>query len=1020
MRKLKSLLFLAGMAAALPAFGAKSVTVAQLEQTLAFAQSTTDADLAERLSGLELTERLSAATLARLRANLPGDKAQQELAILADRSAFLALPADEISADPVPDLATQRQVMTQVVNYVTKTTNQLPNFLAKRDTTSFADRPQGSDYGAKPLGFVTRSSTSVIYRDGQEVVDTAAGKGQKKASAVQGLASWGEFGPILNTVLLDAAQSKLAWSHWEQGATGSEMVFAIEVPAKKSHYQVQYCCVSDDLVYRGESNPLNSHVFHELAGYRGEIAVDPASGAVLRVALQAELTPGDPLTAAAIMVEYGPVDIGGKSFICPLRSVALSQQRIEQPTMGAPLNPAFSQSPIQTLLNDVAFEQYHRLGSEMRIVADTESNSTQGQTIALANPADLSSAQPPSPAGAETSAAPDGSSSQSFVAPAAKLADETASAQESPPTPPAAPEPEIDVTAAKGIPDIPANEPAPTSSGFVLKMTSRLVDVGVVVVDKKGRPVKGLKLDDFELYDNGRKQEVKFFNEFAASAMTPVTNSAVSSPASDRTFSNHPTTIATPAAGPPSKEVNTTILLFDESHIAWPDLSNARQQALKFLKALDPEVRVGLYTISSTGFRVLAEVTTDHAAVITKLNKWMPSAASVANSQEEETRNRQQFDTVQNVSDLGAVNGNNNDVPDSSSPVDPQLMNMGANPGRASLIILLQVARHLSSIAGHKNLVWISSDNVFVDWSDLNIGVADKKVGNIDAYALHAQEAMNDAHAAVYPFDVSQLEAPTGGAGADLANANVEVNPATPVPPGGLSSNRSPGRLKAEMLQDLRPIQAPIRELATATGGRTLRRSSDLAGELGSIVEDGRATYQLSFYPDTAADDQYHAVNVKIVDKKGLTLRGRTGYLYGKEPTSMKDRFRQAIWLPKDASEIGVAATIGEDPSGATVKLNIAAADLDLQQQSGRWMDKLDIFFIQRDQAGLHADLEGKTLGLRLLPASYQSLLADGLPLEHSLKIKQGMDSLRVLVVDEANGRMGSVTVPASAIAAKP
>jgi hypothetical protein len=37
---------------------------------------------------------------------------------------------------------------------------------------------------------------------------------------------------------------------------------------------------------------------------------------------------------------------------------------------------------------------------------------------------------------------------------------------------------------------------------------------------------------------------------------------------------------------------------------------------------------------------------------------------------------------------------------------------------------------------------------------------------------------------------------------------------------------------------------------------------------------------------------------------------------------------------------------------------------LDLQQQAGRWMDKLDIFFIQRDDAGLHARVEGQTLGL--------------------------------------------------------
>ena len=265
---------------------------------------------------------------------------------------------------------------------------------------------------------------------------------------------------------------------------------------------------------------------------------------------------------------------------------------------------------------------------------------------------------------------------------------------------------------------------------------------------------------------------------------------------------------------------------------------------------------------------------------------------------------------------------------------------------------------------------------------------------------------------------MSQLEPATGGASADLANRNIEVNPASAT--GGAPNDLTPGRLKAEMLQDIRPIQGPIRELATATGGRALRRAADLTAELGAIVEDGRATYQLSFYPDTPADDQYHAVHVKIADRKGLTLRGRTGYFYAKEPTTLKERFRQAIWLPKDVSEIGVAATVDQDSSGASLQINVAASDLGLQEQAGRWMGKLDIFFVQRDQAGLHAQLEGQTLGLRLLPSSYQSMLADGIPFERHLQLKEGTDSLRVLVVDEDNGRMGSVTVPASAFTNKP
>ena len=143
---------------------------------------------------------------------------------------------------------------------------------------------------------------------------------------------------------------------------------------------------------------------------------------------------------------------------------------------------------------------------------------------------------------------------------------------------------------------------------------------------------------------------------------------------------------------------------------------------------------------------------------------------------------------------------------------------------------------------------------------------------------------------------------------------------------------------------------------------------------------------------------------------------GRTGYLFAKEPASLKDRFQAAVWRPIDASEIGVSADV--IPSGATaaLKIKITATDLEMVEGAGRWMDKLDIFLIQRDDAGLHAHVEGQTLGLRLKPATYQNLLPQGIPFERAVEMQPGMASLRVLVVDENSGRMGSVTLPSTVL----
>jgi hypothetical protein len=289
----------------------------------------------------------------------------------------------------------------------------------------------------------------------------------------------------------------------------------------------------------------------------------------------------------------------------------------------------------------------------------------------------------------------------------------------------------------------------------------------------------------------------------------------------------------------------------------------------------------------------------------------------------------------------------------------------------------------------------------------------------IDTFAMHAQEAMNDAHVAVFPLDVSQLE--SAAIDADIQHRNVELTPAAMdtanLGGGQVPRNGTPGRITAEMQQDIRPIQGPIRQVADATGGRVIRRAGDLAAELAGVVEDGHATYMVSFSPQGPADDQYHAITIKLTGKQhGLTLHYRTGYLFAREPATLKDRFQQAVWRPRDVSEVAVTAGVTPMNPGANVKINIVASDLGLQQQAGRWMDKLDIFFIQRDDAGIHAQVEGQTLGLRLKSSTYQSLLPIGVPFEHFVQLRPGMASLRVLVVDENSGLMGSVTIPATAL----
>jgi hypothetical protein len=364
MRRIAIFLLLASRA--LSCLAVKPVTAEQLVQMLATTHNESDAQVAAQLSDLTLIERLSPAAHSRCEADLPGPHARQAFMVLTDMSTFLELPAAEIPSLAQPDPAAQRKMIALAVDYASKTIHQLPNFYATRVTTTFQDSPSLDDAKkgnprtipnlmlvSKTLHLVGRYSAAVLYRKGREEIHAEAAQ-----SRAQGLTTSGEFGPILSTSLLDAAQAHLVWSHWEQGAAGPEAVFRFAVPAEKWHYEVAYCCIikaNGDRVY-----------YRQFSAYNGEIAIDPSNGTIFRLSLKATgLKSTDPIVKANIVVEYGPVELGGRTYICPLRGIALSLASEIQPLLGGREDDF---PPLQTSLNNVVFEQYHLYSASSHVL----------------------------------------------------------------------------------------------------------------------------------------------------------------------------------------------------------------------------------------------------------------------------------------------------------------------------------------------------------------------------------------------------------------------------------------------------------------------------------------------------------------------------------------------------------------------------------------------------------------------------------------------------------------------------
>lgn len=350
---------------ALPSMAAKQVTVAELQQLLVAQEAAhkSDAEIANKLSNLELTEELTPLKFHRIiAAHALGPQAAQALDLLADASALLAPPKSELPDAAKPDTAAQNAMFRAAADYVVKTLSHLPNFLATRETRSFNDSPEIADQDGfapvVPMHFVRTFRREVTYRDGKEVLQAAESAGKSNpAPEPVGFNTQGEFGPVLSAILTDSLQGSVQWNRWEQGASGPIAVFHFDVPQASSHYVVDFCC-TPDVTLRMNAAPTS---YHGTPGYHGNLFFDPAGSAIVRVTLETDLKDTYLVRRAALSIDYGVVEIGGHNYVCPTRSVAIWQEmnRIGRVVGGY--------IPV-TWINETTFAGYHRFGSTSRIL----------------------------------------------------------------------------------------------------------------------------------------------------------------------------------------------------------------------------------------------------------------------------------------------------------------------------------------------------------------------------------------------------------------------------------------------------------------------------------------------------------------------------------------------------------------------------------------------------------------------------------------------------------------------------
>jgi VWFA-related protein len=509
-------------------------------------------------------------------------------------------------------------------------------------------------------------------------------------------------------------------------------------------------------------------------------------------------------------------------------------------------------------------------------------------------------------------------------------------------------------------------------------VSTRLIQVSVIVRDHKGNPVTGLTREQFAVFDQGAAQKIVFFAE-QSSASKP--SNPPAPPATGNVFSNRaPDGSAQTAAG------SVTTILFDSLNTDFLDTGFARERVKKFLKGIQPEDRVALYGLS-TKLSVLHDFTGDADALALALDRFKAS------------ENPETSASKFKESNLGdpTVDAMTNDMNQRRADVFMR--------GRvqATAAALEAIAKHLAGMPGRKNLVWVSGS------FPLNFGYFQKRLpGTRPTKAAFGDEveeaarALSSANVAIYPVDAHALTTLEGVFNAATAPRMGAA--------GLLISNRRPD---LEPIGDIGTMQA----LAEATGGRAFKDANDIEGAVRSAVDDSRCSYVLSYYPDhNKWDGKFREIKVQV-KHSGVETRYRRGYLaFADDP---KDQNRgpltaaDALATPLESTELGLTMRI-EAAGDRLIKahLTIDASAIRFEEQNGRWTGALDYLWVQLARDGAMVLSHEQTLNFKLSPETYRKAMADGLKMSFDETLAAQTVELRFLARDRGTGEQGSLKIP--------
>ncbi|HEY3837548.1 MAG TPA: VWA domain-containing protein, partial [Bryobacteraceae bacterium] len=380
----------------------------------------------------------------------------------------------------------------------------------------------------------------------------------------------------------------------------------------------------------------------------------------------------------------------------------------------------------------------------------------------------------------------------------------------------------------------PSDVPAIT-----IRTSTRLVVVDVVVTDKKGQPISGLKPEDFTLEENGKKQKIAVFTAPGAAS----TNAAAQSSTPPGVLSNHPEDVG-PKAG------LVTVLLLDAANSPFKDQAYARSQMLKYVVEQGQSGHTMAVLTLADRLRVLQQFTSDPQILMTAIKKIRPEqpilqpGAPVPESHGIATSGL----------DRGGGGGGAVNLSIASAQAAAQGfadIQVGFNLERRTQITveaMRSLARILGGLPGRKNVVWLTSSLPFdLIPEDRNMTDAELLAdlpgqGRQRSVSVNADGAYASESRQLYGGEIKEAEA-------DLASANIAIYPVdlTGLMSGMESSANRGGSVYGDtsisdragsMMSAQQANQGTMEEVAAETGGEAYKNQNDIKDGILLAVAD--------------------------------------------------------------------------------------------------------------------------------------------------------------------------------------